>query len=273
MDEATPTGEATGPRWQPLSAIDRRVLGVLVEKAKTTPEQYPMTFNALRSGCNQKSNRHPLMELEFDDVEASVDRLRALGAVALVHGGGRVAKVRHYFYDWLGVDKVEAAVMAELLLRGAQTEGELRGRAARMEPIADLSALRPVLTSLKEKGLVVPLTPEGRGHVVTHALYQPEELQRLRGRYGTGNAAASPAAAAEAPSAPAAAPPASPSLSSAPTTVPAPEVADGEVAALRREVDSLREQVASLRDELEELSARVQQSVDATEQLKRDLGV
>jgi uncharacterized protein YceH (UPF0502 family) len=179
-EETSASSERPKPRWQPLVALDRRVLGVLVEKAKTTPDGYPMSVNSLRSGCNQKNNRFPAMDVELEDIEESLERLRGLGAVAEVQGGGRVSRFRHYIYDWLGVDKVEAAVMAELLLRGAQTEGELRGRAARMEPIADLSTLRPVLASLKQKGLVLSLTPEGRGHVVTHALYQPRELEKVR---------------------------------------------------------------------------------------------
>ena len=133
-------------RWQPLGAIDRRVAGVLAEKAKTTPDAYPMSLNAVRTGCNQKSNRWPAMELEQDQVEESLDRLRALGAVGLVEGGGRVQKYRHYLYEWLGVDKAELAVMTELLLRGDQTVGELRSRATRMEPIADLAALGPYST-------------------------------------------------------------------------------------------------------------------------------
>lgn len=179
-DQMPSSSEQPKPRWQPLVALDRRVLGVLVEKAKTTPDGYPMSINSLRSGCNQKNNRFPLMEVEIEDIEESLERLRGLGAVAEVQGGGRVSRYRHYMYEWLGVDKVELAVMTELLLRGAQTEGELRGRAARMEPIADLGALRPVLVSLKQKGLIVSLTPEGRGHVVTHALYQPRELEKVR---------------------------------------------------------------------------------------------
>ena len=95
-------------------------------------------------------------------------------------------RFRHYLYEWLGVDKVELAVMAELLLRGAQTEGELRGRAARMEPIADVSALRPVLVALKQKRLVIALTPEGRGHMVTHVLYEPRELEKVRAEAASG---------------------------------------------------------------------------------------
>src|ERR1700730_8776997 len=127
MSEIVPRpGDQQQPRWRPLSAIDRRVLGVLAEKAKTTPDGYPMSINSLRSGCNQKSNRHPLMELELEDVEESLTRLRAAGAVAEVQGSGRVLRYRHYMYEWLGVEKVELGVMTELLLRGAQTEGELR---------------------------------------------------------------------------------------------------------------------------------------------------
>ena len=124
------------------------MLGVLVEKAKTTPENYPLSLNSLKSGCNQKNNRSPLMQVEEDQVEAALESLRRIGAVAEIQGSGRVDKYRHLAYDWLGVDKVEMAVMAELLLRGAQTVGELRGRAARMEPIKDMADLRPVLDSL-----------------------------------------------------------------------------------------------------------------------------
>jgi len=189
-DELVSEGQKQAPRWQPLSAIDRRVAGVLVEKAKTTPRAYPMSLNAVVTACNQKSNRDPLMDLEADDVEESLDRLRRLGAVGMVEGMGRVVKYRHYLYDWLGVEKVEMAVMIELLLRGPQTEGELRGRASRMEPIADLAALRPILDSLKSKGLVIPLTPEGRGHVVAHALYPEAESQQVKAHHGGGRTTA-----------------------------------------------------------------------------------
>ena len=125
-DNAAASDAPHQPRWQPVKAIDRRVLGVLVEKAKTTPDAYPLSLNALVTGCNQKSNRHPLTQYEPEDVEASLERLRMLGAVAAVQGGGRVGKFRHYMYEWLGVDKVELSIMTELLLRGAQTEGDLR---------------------------------------------------------------------------------------------------------------------------------------------------
>ena len=85
------------------------------EKAKTTPEAYPLSVNALRAGCNQKNNRFPLMEMELEDVEESLERLRAVGAVVEVQGGSRVSRFRHCGYEWLGVDKVELGVMAYVL--------------------------------------------------------------------------------------------------------------------------------------------------------------
>ena len=179
-DPQTPTGSTPVRTWKPLNSIQRRVAGVLVEKAKTTPEQYPMSLNALVNGCNQKSTRDQQMNLSADRVEQALEDLRQLGAVIEVQSGGRVAKFKHCLYEWLAVDKAELAVMAELLLRREQTVGELRGRAARMEPIADLAALQPLLRSLIQKGLVVELTAEGRGQLVTHALYPEKDLSELR---------------------------------------------------------------------------------------------
>jgi uncharacterized protein len=176
----TPAGDATTPRWQALEPIERRIIGVLIEKAKTTPENYPLSLNALRTGSNQKNNRAPLMQLEEEQVEDALESLRKIGAVTEIQGDGRVAKYRHRAYEWLGVEKVELAVMAELLLRGAQTIGELRGRAARMEPIKDLGELRPVLDALQAKRLIMYLTPPGRGCIVSHTLYQDRELDKVR---------------------------------------------------------------------------------------------
>lgn len=272
--ESSPEPSSNAPtprRWQPLSAIDRRVLGVLAEKAKTTPDIYPMSLNAICTGCNQKSNRWPLMQLEPDQVEESLDRLRAVGAVGMVEGYGRVQKYRHYLYEWLGVDKVEIAVMTELLLRGDQTVGDLRGRAARMEPIADLSALRPVLESLKAKGLVIALTPEGRGHVVAHALFKPRELEVLRAKY-EGSAAAGMASHEESEYvAPTSAAKPSAVSSSARATMPSGDSA-GVMATVRRELDDLRNQVAQLRSDLDELHRAQQDISDEVRTLKEALG-
>ena len=174
----------TAPRWQPLAAIERRVLGVLIEKAKTTPENYPLSLNSVQAGCNQKNNRAPLMQLEEEQVEEALESLRKAGAVSQIQGGGRVDKYRHLAYEWLGVEKVELAVMAELLLRGTQTVGELRGRAARMEPIKDLADLQPTLDALHAKGLIVYLTPPGRGSIVTHALYLDRDMEKVRREAG-----------------------------------------------------------------------------------------
>jgi uncharacterized protein YceH (UPF0502 family) len=255
------------PRWQPLSALDRRVIGVLIEKAKTTPDAYPLSLNAVVTGCNQKSNRHPIMNVEADDVEPSLDRLREMGAVGLVQGYGRVQKYRHYMYDWLGVDKVELAVMAELLLRGPQTEGELRGHASRMESIRDLNELRPVLASLKAKGLVVPLTPEGRGHAVTHSLYLPGELDRVRSQYAQGMPATDTDAEETAPSSP---PIGSAIRSATPAALP-PGAAEA-TSDLRRELDELRSQVAQLRSDVADLTDLLQQTTSELERLKAELG-
>lgn len=224
------------PKWQVLDRTERRIVGVLVEKAKTTPDNYPLTLNSLLNGANQKSNRSPQMQLDEEHVFDALERLRKIGAVAEVQGDSRAAKFRHLLYDWLGVDKTELAVMAELLLRGAQTLGELRGRAARMEKIPGISDLRPIVDSLCQKGLIVYLTPPGRGCVVTHALYQEHELEKIRAEYGNAvinppAPACSQAAISEAQQAP-------------------PERDSSEIEVLREEIAELRTIVYQLRDQL-----------------------
>jgi uncharacterized protein YceH (UPF0502 family) len=279
--DSSKASQEAAPRWQGVGPIDRRVLGVLVEKAKTTSSAYPMSANAICTGANQKNNRFPVMQLEPDDVEESLERLRHLGAVGMIEGLGRVQKYRHYLYEWLGVDKVELAVMAELLLRGAQTEGALRGRAARMEPIADLSALRPLIQSLKAKGLIVPLTPEGRGHVLTHNLYPQRELENLKRHIAqSGAAALAPSEDAEdaaaGPSTHVAAGASRPSHSAGPV---APGAAPGgqpapasELTDLRRTVEELRSLAAQLRSDLDDLASSLHQTADDVRRLKADLG-
>lgn len=231
----------------------------MAEKAKTTPDIYPMSLNAIRTGCNQKSNRMPLLELEADEVEESLDRLREVGAVGLIEGYGRVQKYRHYLYDWLGVDKVELAVMTELLLRGDQTIGELRARAARMEPITDQAALRPVLESLISKELVIALTSEGRGQVVTHSLYKPREIESLRDKYQRGMTVApsvSPTARRE---------PSSDSPPPRPAAQSGVEDFLGELAKINKQMDHIRR-------ELNELRNFQKQTSDELHALKASLG-
>ena len=146
--------------WPVLDANERRVLGVLVEKAKTTPDAYPMSLNALVAGCNQKSNREPVLSLEDVDVEDTLGRLQKKGLVVRVTSTtGRVDKWKHLLYDAWHLDRIDLAILAELLLRGPQTEGELRTRASRMDPFEDLDALRKALGPLAQRGLVLYLTP------------------------------------------------------------------------------------------------------------------
>ena len=259
-EQQSATSTTTAARWQAVPARERRVLGVMLEKAKTTPDAYPLTLNALCSGCNQKSNRAPLTSYEPDDVQEALDSLRQRGAVAEVVGSGRVPKYRHYFYEWLGVSSVEAAVMAELLLRGAQTEGDLRSRAARMEPIADLAALRTVLDALQSRGLVIPLTPAGRGQIITHNLYEPRELERLRVQHVGGNVAAGTEPEDEDVS----------SSASARREALAPGVNSNSA---HEELSTLRAEVAELRAALRDLSARLSDQAADLQKLKDSFGV
>jgi uncharacterized protein len=165
--------------WQPLTVIERRVLGVLVEKQKTT-DTYPLTLNSLVTGSNQRSSREPILDLEPDEIEEAMSGLQKKGLVMRVISG-RVDKWKHLLYDVWKVNSVEIAILTELLLRGAQTEGELRSRASRMENIADVDALRQALAPLKERGLIVYLGPEGRrGTTLTHGFHNAAELERLR---------------------------------------------------------------------------------------------
>ncbi len=270
---SSPETPAHPPQWKPLSATDRRVIGVLVEKAKTTPEAYPLTLNGLVTGSNQKNNRDPHTNLDADDVEESIARLRAAGALIEVQGSGRVSKYRHLMYDWLGVNKVELGVMTELLLRGAQTEGELRGRAARMDPIPDLDALRPVLQSLKAKGLLVSLTAEGRGHILTHALYLPQEMASLRAKIGEGPPSES-ASRASSPAAdrPAAAPAAVASHGASQKPATAQESPSAPFQLVTREIEQFRDLVGQLRTEIDDLTDRLQRNEDGLREIKDALG-
>jgi uncharacterized protein YceH (UPF0502 family) len=169
------------------------VLGVLIEKQKTTPDVYPLSLNGLVTGCNQKSNREPLMSVEDHEVEETLEALQRRALATRVESG-RVDKFRHLLYEQWGVGKSEIAVVAELLLRGPQTEGDLRSRVSRMEPVDDLDALRAVCRPLAQRGLIVYLTPEGRrGTMLTHGFHDPHELERLRSRAGAAEMTAEPA--------------------------------------------------------------------------------
>ena len=240
---------------RPLDANERRVLGVLIEKAKTTPDQYPLSLNALLTGCNQKSNRDPVMTLDEEQVMRAVAGLRKCGAMAEVYGSGKIPRYRHLAYEWLGVEKEELAILGELLLRGEQTEGDLRGRASRMDPIADLDVLRGHLDRLADRGLVVWLSPPGRGRMLTHGLLPAEKLEKVRMQLGMagGAAVATPAPAAVADEEEDEVELPAPPVAEVSRPRPAAPVADGlgdRVAALERTVADLRDRLARLEADL-----------------------
>jgi len=139
-----------------LTAAEARVIGSLIEKQITTPDQYPLSLNALMNACNQKSNRDPVMSLDEHSVQAVVDALGKRHLVVEKSGfGSRVPKYQHRFcnteYGALKFSPEELAVVCELLLRGPQTPGELRSRASRMAGFADVGALEAVLQRLAER--------------------------------------------------------------------------------------------------------------------------
>ena len=144
----------------PLQPVEARVLGTLIEKELTTPDGYPLSLNALVNGCNQKSNRDPVTGFGSADVEAALRDLRLNHlAVEMTTSGARVLKYAHRADERLELQPPGLAVLAELLLRGPQTPGELRGRAARMAELPDLAALDRVLDVLRERRLVTRLEP------------------------------------------------------------------------------------------------------------------
>jgi uncharacterized protein YceH (UPF0502 family) len=135
-----------------LTPEEARVLGVMVEKAHTVPGQYPITINGLISGCNQKNNREPVTSYDEERVLDALSALRQKGlAVTVDMAGSRVLKYKHNARETLGVGTAELVVLAEMLLRGPQTLGELRGRASRMHPLESLEVVEGVLRNLTER--------------------------------------------------------------------------------------------------------------------------
>ncbi len=136
-----------------LNEIDRRVLGVLMEKEMSQPDYYPMTLNAVVAACNQKQNRDPVMSLDEVALEAALGSLQDMGLLTAMFPaqGGRAKRHRHEVEEVFGWQKAERAVMAELLLRGPQTVGELRTRCQRFLQFADLEAVSQVLDELNRR--------------------------------------------------------------------------------------------------------------------------
>ena len=133
-----------------LSAIEARVLGTLMEKARTVPDSYPLTLNSLLLGCNQKSSREPLMELDEAEVTSALDNLKNLNLVR-ESSSGRSTRFEHNFQRGIGVYEQAAVLLGLLILRGPQTAGELRLNAERWYKFADISSVEGFLEELQER--------------------------------------------------------------------------------------------------------------------------
>ena len=165
----------------PLSLMETRVLGVLIEKQHTVPDTYPLTLNALTAGCNQKSSRDPILDAAEAEVQAAVDNLKRLSLV-LETSGGRVMRYAHNFGRVLGVPAQATALLAVLMLRGPQTVGELRINSERLHRFADTSSVDAFLRELADRpagALVVelPRQPGAREPRWAHLLSGSPEVQ------------------------------------------------------------------------------------------------
>jgi uncharacterized protein len=138
--------------------VELRVLGALIEKQRTTPDQYPLTLNALRLACNQSTNRDPVVDYDDGTIRDALQRLRQRGWTRFASGqGSRAAKYRHLFDEALGLRPDEVAVLAVLMLRGVQTPGELKQRTERLHRFAGLGELQETLDRLAGRELVASI--------------------------------------------------------------------------------------------------------------------
>ena len=220
-----------------LSPLEARVIGCLIEKQITTPDQYPLSLNALVNACNQKSNRDPVMEVDEVTIQGTVDQLARKHFVVEKSGfGSRVPKFQHRFcnteYGTLKLTAQELAIVCELLLRGPQTPGELRTRASRMAPFSEVGQVEAALESLR--------TREDGPFVVR----LPREPGRRDARYAHlfSGAVAVPA------------------IEDEPQTVAVSNVA----AETPSRIDRLEEQVRRLREELDDVKRRLDARADTT---------
>jgi uncharacterized protein len=259
-----------------LTDVEQRVLGCLIEKRWTTPDQYPLSLNALRLACNQATNRDPVTDFDEGQVRDAAQRLSKYGLARLASGAGsRATKYRHLAEEGLGLDREQLAVLAVLLLRGPQTPGELKTRSDRMAHLGSLADVERVLSELGDKGYAErmgrrPGQKEDRfrqllggdgtatGHALSSAPEGPvavggfdEPVAPVSGGHGVAERSydAPPTALPNPP-----APPAPPAATPAPAAAPAaaaPEAAsngalEARVAALEAEVADLKAQLADL---------------------------
>ncbi len=158
-------------------AVEIRILGCLVEKQRTTPDVYPLTLNALRLACNQSTNRDPVVAYDEEMIRTALARLSRKGWARLASGqGSRVVKYRHLLDEALGVSRGELALLAVLMLRGAQTPGELKQRTERLHPLGTLQEVEAALEALIERELVERLERRPGQKEVRYALVVEGEL-------------------------------------------------------------------------------------------------
>lgn len=211
----------TSPRLPLLSLLETRVLGVLCEKQHTVPDTYPLTLNALVAGCNQKTSRHPIMEVSESEVQAAIDSLK--GPVLVTESsGGRVSRHAHNMERGLRLPSQAIAILAVLMLRGPQTAGELRINCERLHRFADISAVEGFLEELAER-------PEGA--LVVELPRQPGARENRWAHLLSGAPALEESA---------------PPLATA--TKPGAEVTMGEIAALKANVARLEAEVDTLKN-------------------------
>jgi len=231
-----------------LTPHEARVIGCLIEKQITTPDQYPLSLNALVNACNQKSNRDPVLDLDEGTVQRTLDALARKHFVVEKSGfGSRVPKYQHRFcnteYGTLKLDAQELAVICELLLRGPQTPGELRTRAGRMATFTDVDEVEAALTRLAEReGFVVRLAREPGRREARFAHLLSGQVSGEGARQGT--VAGGPSNLASLPYPDAAHGGAPPEV-----TFPA-SLNEGRLAKLEAEVDVLRTELAELKRRL-----------------------
>ncbi len=225
-----------------LSPLEARVIGCLIEKQITTPDQYPLSMNALTNACNQKSNRDPVLNLSESEVQQLVDGLVRKHLMIERSGfGSRVAKYQHCFcnteFSGLKFSLQELAIVCELLLRGPQTPGELRTRAARMTPFVNSSDVESALAALAGRA---------EGALVVQLPREPGRRDSRHAQLFTG----SPAEATVKPSGEESAHGASRSIAAASTAVPTGPASE--------RLDQLERQVLELRAMVEELQIELQ---------------
>ncbi len=219
----------TTPHLPILSLLETRILGVLCEKQHTVPDTYPLSLNALVAGCNQKTSRHPVIDVSEAEVAAAIDSLKG-PALVIESSGGRVPRYAHNMERVLRLPSQSIAILTVLMLRGSQTAGELRINSDRLHKFADISAVEAFLHELaaRAEGALVmelPRQPGARENRWAHLLSgapAPEEV-----------------------------------TAAAPTAEPGADVTVGEIAALKANIARLEVEVEALKGLVGKLCAEL----------------